>query len=183
MTGAYVALLRGINVGGRNKLPMCDLAAIFVDAGCTDVATYIQSGNVVFRAPDKLATQLPRLITHSIDARLNLRVPVVTRSAAEIDRVVAGNPYLGIEPDFTKLHVVFLADHPTEVACGALDPNRSPPDSFQIQGDEIYLHLPNGAAKTKLSNAYFDAKLSTTSTARNWKTVLKLHELVGGLAT
>ena len=181
MTGAYVALLRGINVGGRNKLPMRELAEIFADAGCTDVSTYIQSGNVVFWAPATLATRIPGLITDAIAGRFDLQVPVVTRSAAEFERVVTGNPYLGIEPDFTKLHVFFLADHPTEAASASLDPNRSPPDAFQIQGGEIYLHLPNGAARTKLSNAYFDAKLGTTSTARNWRTVLKLHELAGAL--
>jgi uncharacterized protein (DUF1697 family) len=183
VTGPYVALLRGINVGGRNMLPMRDLTAIFTDVGCVDVTTYIQSGNVIFRAPAKLANQIPRLIADGIAERFNLRIPVVTRSAAELERVVACNPYLGIEPDFTKLHVVFLADLPSPAASSALDPDRSPPDSFEIQGGEIYLHLPNGAATTKLSNAYFDSKLGTTSTARNWKTVLKLNELAGAPAT
>ncbi len=183
MTGAYVALLRGINVGGRNKLPMRDLAEIFADAGCSDVTTYIQSGNVIFRATDDLAARIPGLITASIAGRLDLRVPVVTRSAAELAKVVSGNPYLEAESDFTKLHVAFLADRPTDDASASLDPNRSPPDAFQIQGGEIYLHLPNGAARTKLTNAYFDAKLGTTSTARNWKTVLKLHDLLGALTT
>jgi len=181
MTGTYAALLRGINVGGRNKLPMRDLAAIFVDTGCTDVATYIQSGNVVFRAPDDLAARIPGLISDSIAERLDLRVPVVTRSAAEFDQVIAGNPYLGIETDFTKLHVAFLADRPTQAALGSLDPDRSPGDTYEVRGGEIYVHLPNGAAKSKLSNTYFDAKLGTTSTARNWRTVLKLHELMGVL--
>lgn len=183
MTGPHVALLRGINVGGRNKLAMRELAAIFADAGCTDVTTYIQSGNVVFRASAELAIRIPKLITNVIAERFDLRVPVVMRSGAEFHQVVAGNPYLEIEPDFTKLHVVFLADSPESAASGSLDPDRSPPDSFQIQGSEIYLHLPNGAARTKFSNAYFDSKLGTTSTARNWRTVLKLNELVGLLNT
>ena len=183
MIGPYVALLRGINVGGRNKLPMRDLAAIFVDAGCTDVETYIQSGNVVFCAGAELAARIPGLITDSIADRLDLRVPVVTRSAADFEQVVSSNPYLEIERDFTKLHVVFLADRPTEAATAALDPDRSPPDSYQIQGGEIYLHLPNGAARSKLTNTYFDSKLGTTSTARNWRTVLKLNELAGLLGT
>jgi len=176
-----VALLRGINVGGRNKLPMRDLVAIFVDAGCTDVTTYIQSGNVIFRAPAGLATRIPKLITDSIAERLALRVPVVTRSAAEFEAVVFGNPYLGIETDFTKLHVAFLADRPAPAEIESLDLNRSPGDTFVVQGSEIFIHLPNGAARSKLTNTYFDSKLGTTSTARNWKTVLKLHELVGAL--
>ena len=183
MTGPYVALLRGINVGGRNKLPMRDLVAIFVDAGCTDVATYIQSGNVVFCAGAKLAAQIPGIISDSIAERLDLRVPVVIRSAAEFKQVIACNPYLQLELDFTKLHVVFLADRPTSAACDTLDPNRSPGDAYRIRGGEIYLHLPNGAAKTKLSNAYFDSKLGTVSTGRNWRTVLKLHELAEPLLT
>jgi len=179
MINPHIALLRGINVGGRNKLPMRDLAAIFTDIGCVDVTTYIQSGNVVFRAPAKLANQIPRLISAGIAERFDLRIPVVTRSAAELEGVVAGNPYLGIESDFTKLHVAFLADRPTPASIDKLDPNRSPPDRFRLMGTEIYLHLPNGAARSKLTNAYFDSRLGTTSTARNWKTVLKLHELAG----
>ena len=181
MTGPHVALLRGINVGGRNKLPMRELAAIFADAGCTDVTTYIQSGNVVFQASAELAHRIPKLMTDGIAERFDLRVPVVTRSAAEFDQVVAGNPYLEIEPDFTRLHVAFLADHPTEAAVNALDPDRSPPDAFELHGREVYLHLPNGAARSKLTNAFFDSKLGTTSTARNWRTVLKLHDLTASL--
>lgn len=181
MTGAYVALLRGINVGGRNTLPMRDLAAIFVDAGCTDVVTYIQSGNVVFRAQAVLANQIPALITGAIGKRFHLQVPVITRSAAELAKVVSENPYLGVESDFTKLHVVFFADSPDPTEIASLDPDRSAPDRFHVRGREIYLHLPGGAARTKLSNAYFDSRLGTTSTARNWKTVLKLHELMGVL--
>ncbi len=181
MTGPYVALLRGINVGGRNKLPMRDLTTIFIDTGCTDVVTYIQSGNVVFRAPAELATRIPKLITDGIAERFGLQVPVVMRSAAEIDAVVSTNPYLDIEPDLTKLHVAFLADRPTEAAVDALDPDRSPPDEFELHGREVYLHLPNGAARSKLTNAFFDSKLGTTSTARNWRTVLKLHDLTASL--
>lgn len=181
MTGTYVALLRGINVGGRNKLPMRDLVAIFVDSGCSEVTTYIQSGNVIFMAPDDLAGRIPDVVSECIAERLGLRVPVVTRSAAEFEAVAAGNPYLGIETDFTKLHVAFLADRPTGAALAALDPDRSPGDAYEVRGGEIYLHLPNGAARSKLTTTYFDAKLGTTSTARNWRTVLKLHELLGAL--
>jgi uncharacterized protein (DUF1697 family) len=181
--GTHVALLRGINVGGRNKLPMRDLRTIFTDVGCADVTTYIQSGNVVYRAPAKLANRIPRLISDGIAERFDLRIPVVTRSAAELEGVVAGNPYLGIEADFTKLHVAFLADRPGTAESASLDPDRSPGDAYRLHGREIYLHLPNGAAGTQLSNAYFDAKLGTTSTARNWRTVLKLNELAGLLGT
>jgi len=181
MIGSYVALLRGINVGGRNKLPMRDLAAMFVEAGCSHVTTYIQSGNVVFRAPGNLAPLIPALIAEAVAARFGFRVPVVIRSAAELDEIVSRNPFLDLESDFTKLHVAFLLDQPTAAEAGSLDPDRSPGDAFRLLGREIYLHLPNGVAKTRLSNAYFDSRLGTTSTMRNWRTVLKLNELVGAL--
>ena len=76
------------------------------------------------------------------------------------------------------LHVLFLADEPTSQSIGKLDPDRSPPDAFVVRSREVYLHLPNGAASTKLTNSYFDTKLATVSTGRNWATVLKLLELM-----
>jgi len=178
--GAHIALLRGINVGGRNKLPMKDLVAMFTDAGCDGVRTYIQSGNVVFSAKRALARRVPALITQAIADRLGLRVPLVMRTAAELEKVVAGNPFLRAGADPKKLHVAFLAKQPTAARVATLQPDRSPPDEFSVRGREIYLHCPNGVARTKLTNAYFDARLTTTTTVRNWNTVLKLCELAGG---
>ena len=178
--GAYVALLRGINVGGSNMLPMKDLAAMFAKAGCSDVQTYIQSGNVVFRAKPTMAAAIPGVIAKAIATRTKMKIPVVVRSAAELRRVAEANPFLrrGVEVD--KLHVAFLAAKPRSADVATLDPKRSPPDEFIAEGAEIYLHCPNGYGRTKLSNAYFDSKLATTSTVRNWRTVLKLLELSGG---
>ena len=106
----YVALLRGINVGGRNKLPMRELAAMFVEAGCEDVRTYIQSGNVVFRADPSLADGLSARITTVIAASHGYQIPVVIRTAADLARVVRGNPLLADGADPTKLYVGFLAE-------------------------------------------------------------------------
>lgn len=173
----YVALLRGINVGGKNKLPMSALAEIFAEAGCTDVRTYIQSGNVVFSAPPILGRRLPDLISKRIADRLGLRVPVVLRTAEDIRLVAEANPFLRAGTDPASLHVAFLADLPDPRHVAALDPKRSPGDSFVVLGREIYLSLPNGMARSKLTNAYFDSGLATISTARNWRTVLKLVEM------
>ena len=175
----YVALLRGINVGGKNLLAMKELIAMVGDAGGTDVVTYIQSGNVVFRASAATAKKVPAALERAITKRFGHRVPVVMRTAAELMAVVRNNPFLtaGAAPD--TLHVAFLADMPVAANVAALDPRRSPPDAFEVRGRDIYLHLPAGVAKTKLSNAYFDARLATTSTVRNWRTVLKLVELAG----
>ena len=175
--GTYVALLRGINVGGKNKLPMRDLAAMFVEAGCKDVRTYIQSGNVVFSIPLKSAKRVPDFVSQRIADRFGYRVPVVLRTADEFRQVVVRNPFLESDADVESLHVGFLADLPAPHDVATLDPKRSPGDSFKVRGREIYLYLPNGVAGTKLTNAYFDSKLSTTSTFRNWRTVLKLLEM------
>jgi uncharacterized protein (DUF1697 family) len=177
---AYVAFLRGINVGGNNMLPMKDLAALFAKARCTAVETYIQSGNVVFRADPKVAAGIPAVIAKAIADHSKMRIPVVVRSAAELRRVAKNNPFVQRGTDTDKLHVVFLAGAPPAAAVAALDAKRSPPDEFVVRGAEIYLHCPNGYGRTKLSNAYFDSKLDTVSTVRNWRTVLKLLELSGG---
>jgi len=175
--GTYVALLRGINVGGKNKLHMPDLAAMFTEAGCTDVRTYIQSGNVVFSVAPKTAKRVPDLVSRRIADCFGYRVPVVLRTADELKKVAAGNPFFESDADAHSLHVGFLADLPTPRDVAALDPKRSPGDSFSVRGREVYLCLPNGVAGTKLTNAYFDSKLGTTSTIRNWRTVLRLLEL------
>ena len=175
----HVALLRGINLGGKNRLPMKDLAAMFTDAGCGSITTYIQSGNVVFEAPPVLARRIPARIEKAIADRFGYRVPVVTRTGAELHKVVRGNPFLRAGAEAGTLHVAFLARPPAAAKVKALDPGRSPPDSFAARGREIYLHCPNGLGRTKLTNAYFDSKLGTISTVRNWKTVEALLELAG----
>jgi uncharacterized protein (DUF1697 family) len=174
----FVALLRGINVGGKNILPMKDLAAMFVAAGCTDVRTYIQSGNVIFSAPAGVVRKLPDQIAKAIEKRFGYRVPVIVRTSEDLARAIRDNPFLKPGADEKPLHVYFLADPPGAAAVTGLDPNRSTPDVFHVRNREIYLHLPNGMARSRLTNAYFDSKLSTVSTARNWATVRKLLEMM-----
>lgn len=174
----YIALLRGINVGGKNKLPMKDLASLFTHAGCNDVRTYIQSGNVIFHAPSRVAQQLPVQIAQQIEKRFGFKIPVVLRTTEQLASVIHNNPFLPAGVPQEQLHVYFLADLPQASHIAQLDPNRSTPDVYLLRGQEIYLQLPNGMARTKLTNAYFDAKLSTICTARNWNTVLKLYELM-----
>ncbi|HME08844.1 MAG TPA: DUF1697 domain-containing protein [Bryobacteraceae bacterium] len=176
----YVALLRAINVGGKNKLPMTDLVEIFSDAGCVNVRSYIQSGNVIFSASPRCAARLPVLIPTRVGERFGHKPPIILRTAEQIETVFATNPFLKMGAPEETLHVMFLADVPAPGAVKALDPDRSPPDTFLVQGQEIYLRMPNGMGETKLTNAYFDSKLATISTARNWRTVGKLLELMRG---
>ena len=179
----YVALLRGINVGGKQMLPMAALSKMLADADCTDVRTYIQSGNVVFSATPACAKQIPQRIAAQIKKSFGFEPPIIMRSADELQSIIADNPFLKSRTnraDEDHLHVAFLSDAPLKSNLAALDPNRSPDDTFAFRtpgNREIYLHLPNGVARTKLSNAWFDSKLKTISTMRNWRTVLKLNEM------
>lgn len=172
--GVHVALLRGINVGGKNSLPMRELVAMFESAGASDVRTYIQSGNVIFSASPAMARGVPDAVAAAIFERFGFRAAVVTRSAAELRAIAEANPFLARGADPATLHVVFLADEPAPEHVAALDPGRSPPDELEARGREIYLRCPNGYGRTKLTNDYFDSKLATTSTVRNWRTVLQL---------
>ena len=166
-----VALLRGINVGGKHKVPMKDLAALFEAAGFTDVKTYIQSGNVVFFGPSGQADALAA----RIEERFGFPVPIVLRTAADLARIVRDSPFEDRED--AALHVMFLAGDPDPKGVAGLDPNRSAPDVFAVIGREIYLSLPNGVGRSKLTNAWFDSRLKTVSTTRNWRTVLTLLDL------
>lgn len=178
----FVALMRGINVGGNNQLPMKELAAIFAREGCEEVRTYIQSGNVVFRAPSRGVERLASAIARRILEQHGLTTPVVLRSEEELAAVARDNPFLRPGEDSKPLHVLFLADVPEPGRVAALDPARSPPDAFAVRGREVYLHCPNGVGKTRLTNAYFDSALKTVSTGRNWNTVLKLRALAAEVA-
>jgi uncharacterized protein (DUF1697 family) len=169
----WVALLRGINVGGNRKLPMADLKAILTVAGCTDVVTYIQSGNAVFAhdAPEA------KTLEGAIQKATGMAVPVVLRSASQLQAVIDDNPF--DEPDPTKLHVGFLAGAPAEGAAAALAAAAAslPTDreKFALIGDHLYLHLPDGMGRAKLPLSL--GVLKTPVTVRNWRTVLKLAAL------
>ncbi len=176
-TNTYAALLRGINVGGKHSLPMRDLVEIFSASKCKDVCTYIQSGNVVFSAPADLVKGLRPVLEKKIEERFGFTAPVIFRSHEQLAKVVRDNPFHKAGKPEITLYVSFLADVPGAEAIGKLDANRSPGDEFRVIGREIYLYLPNGMGKSKLTNTYFDSKLSTISTARNWTTVLKLLEM------
>ncbi len=175
---AVVALLRGINVGGRNKLAMADLSAIFVDAGCTQVQTYIQSGNVCCVAPTEIVARLSEIVTARIADGLDLHVSMTLRTAAQMGKIVAANPYVAAGADPAALHVAFLADRPSKARVAALDPARSPGDSFVAVGSEVYLHVPGGVARTRLTNAWLDSSLGTICTVRNWRTVTTLADMI-----
>lgn len=170
---AYAALLRGINVGGNNKVPMPRLKALFEELGHADVVTYIQSGNVVFRAKRADAGAIERRITEVF----GFDMAVVLRTGAELAAAASGNPFLVRGAETKPLYVVFLDRKPSAGAVAELDPDRSPGDRFSVNGREVYLDLATGAGRTKLNLDYLERRLKVKGTARNWNTVLKLVEL------
>ena len=172
----YVALLRGINVGGKCLLPMKELAAIFAASGASRVGTYIQSGNVVFQAED--AEQVVARVTPEIKVRYGYPGHIVLRSSDELTSAFKRNPFVKAGAAIDTLHVYFMSAKPDAAAVRSLDPERSPGDSYVVKDREVYLQLANGMSRTKLTNLYFDHQLKTVSTARNWKTVTKLVELM-----
>jgi uncharacterized protein (DUF1697 family) len=174
-----VALLRGLNVGGRNRLPMSELVALFEEAGAGEVRTYIQSGNVLFTATAPEALRAAARVSKRVEERFGFRTLVIVRSGVELETVARENPFVPGGEDPSRLHVAFLADRPAADGAASLDRDRSPPDSFALNGREIYLCLPNGMARTRLTNDYLDRALSTTCTIRNWRTVLALVRLAG----
>jgi uncharacterized protein (DUF1697 family) len=176
----FVALLRGINLAGRNRVSMPELRSALEALGLEDVVTYIQSGNVVFRSRTGGAQQLAAGIEGQIAEAFGIEVVVFLRTPAELANVAGGNPFLRAGADPSKLHVVFLSGRPAKTAAAELDPGRSPPDEFSLEGREIYLHLPNGFGRSKLTIDYFERRLGVGATARNWKTLTKLVALTGG---
>lgn len=173
-----IALLRGINVGGKHSLPMKELAALFGKAGAMDVETFIQSGNVVFGAAAGEAAGIVAEVQRGIRAKFGFEAPITLRSAADLAKIVKGNPYVGKEP--ASLHVAFLREKPAPALAKSLLNPGVDGEEFRLKGSEIYLCFPKGLAKTKVTNAYLDSKLKTISTLRNWRTTLALLELAQG---
>jgi uncharacterized protein (DUF1697 family) len=170
----YVALLRAVNVGGKNKVPMAELRGLIESLGHTDVSTFIQSGNVIFSAAKSVT---PKSLETAISKRLHVDTTAVLRTPSELEKVVKANPFA--RADTSKLHVGFMTQKPSTAAVSALDAERFRPEEFAIRGRELYLHLPNGMGRSKLP-AYLDRQLKVPNTVRNWNTVTKLIELARG---
>jgi uncharacterized protein (DUF1697 family) len=178
----WVALLRGINVGGHKKVLMADLRALCTSLGFGSVATYIQSGNVVFRAREADSTRVASKLQKGIAATFGFDVDVVVRDVAGLEAAVDGNPFLaeGVE-DTSKLHFTFLAEVPAKAARAEFGSYRMGVDELRLVGREAYLHCPQGLGKTKFTPTFIERRLGTAATTRNWRTVTTLLEMARGL--
>jgi uncharacterized protein (DUF1697 family) len=173
-----VSMLRGINVGGHNKVNMGDLRSLYESLGLQDAQTYVQSGNVVFRTKERNLAVLAKRIEEAIERRFGFRVDVIVRTASELRDVIARNPFAkrrAVDPG--KLLVTFLANHPSVQARDQVLKINTDPEELHIDGREVYIYFPNGMGSSKLSWPTIGKKLGTTGTGRNWNSVTKLLEI------
>lgn len=171
----YVVLLRGVNVGGRAKVSMAALRQTCASIGCDEVATYIQSGNVVLRS-SLGADALRDRLASAIAEQLGVRPALMVRTAGEMAEVIRRNPFPDV--DTGTLHVGFLGGAPSTDAAERAMAIATPPEELAIGGAEVYLHLPNGLGRSKLAAAVIDPKLlGVPVTVRNWRTVTTLVEM------
>jgi len=173
----YIALFRGINVGGSNVLPMRDLVAQLEDLGSQNVKTYIQSGNAVFQNEEEDASLLSNKIMAAIKKSHGFEPHVLLLMPAEIARAVASNPFPEAEAEPKTLHVYFLASMPKNLDLGALDSIKSDRERFALKDRVFYLHAPEGIGRSKLA-ANTEKLLGVAITGRNWRTVRKVMAMV-----
>jgi uncharacterized protein (DUF1697 family) len=173
--------LRAVNVGGNGKLPMADFRTLLANAKCTLVETYIQSGNAVVEAKCSAAS-LTKTVAAALAKYMGVPVPVLVRTRAELERVIAENPFAAeAAADGARVHAVFLSAGQPAAKAKELQqivtkyPARR--DRFYLAGDTLYLHLPDGAGESKFTAQSVDRILGCTGTARNWNTVMKLREM------
>ena len=173
----YVALLRGVNVGGKT-LEMRELVKLFESEGLREVRTYIQSGNVIFATPEKDVRNLKARLQKRIAERFGLDVSIILRTREELRQIIENNPLLSSgSREIERLHVTFLEER--QGGQPPLSP-KSGRDEFRLAGKEVYLYCPDGYGKTVYSNSYFEKHLGVRATTRNWRTVEKLYEITGG---
>jgi uncharacterized protein (DUF1697 family) len=176
----YVALIRGINVGGHKLVAMADLRDLLSRLGFLEARSLLQSGNLVFRGDARTGAQLERLLEAEARKRLALEADFLVRTAEEWKAVVARNPFpREARSDPGHLVVVCLKDAPAPGAVEALQVAITGPERVRSEGREAYVVYPDGMGRSRLTHAMIEKKLGTRGTARNWNTVLKLGALAG----
>jgi uncharacterized protein (DUF1697 family) len=173
----YVALLRGINVGGNTMIKMEDLRAMFEGLGFENVVSYINSGNLAFDVRKTSEASLVAKIEQAVEALIGKPVQVMVRDQKDIERIRANNPFDGQYGSHKEMHVLFLKAELSKENEKWLLETAPPKERFAVSGRAIYCHLPMGVADSYLGRGQFEKKLKVAVTARNWRTVQKLAEL------
>lgn len=172
----YAALLRGINVGGHKKIPMADLRTLLTKSGLGNVQTYIQSGNVVFESSEKNSLKLEQLIHESIKAHFGFEVPVLVKTAKDVQRIFDACPFS--EEKKKASYFTMLHDFPNEDLVKEASEKTYKGEEYQIIDDCIYYYCEFGYGRAKFNMSLFERKLNTTATSRNYRTMVKILELL-----
>jgi len=176
--GRYIALIRGINVGGHKRVAMSDLRGMATQLGFLDVRTLLQSGNLVFRSATTSGAELERLLEVEAEKRLGLKADFLVRTAGEWDEIVARNPFRAeAEHDPAHLVVMLLKDSPDSKSVELLQAAINGPEIIRADGKQLYIVYPDGIGRSRLTHTLIEKKLGMRGTARNWNTVLKLANL------
>ena len=175
----WVVLLRGVNVGGANRLAMADLRDVVTNLGHTEVSTYIQSGNVVLNSDRKDRAAMADEVCAGIKSTSGLSVLAVLRTPKELRASLAANPFEEV-PGGARSLITYFSAAPTAADIATLEPDRFLPDRFVVIGGELYGSYPNGSGRSKMTLDYFEKRLHVHGTSRNLNTVAKLIELAGG---
>lgn len=173
-----IALLRGVNVGGHNKIKMEELRALCKSLKLRDACTYVQSGNLIFKTDERDLELLAKRLQHAIERKFGFGPDTFLRTAAEMRDVIARNPFAkrrGIEPN--RLLVTFLAGEPAPEARQKAAQLETAPEELRMDRREVYIYYPHGMARPKVSWATIERTLQTSGTGRNWNSVQKMLEI------
>jgi uncharacterized protein (DUF1697 family) len=171
----YVALLRGVNVGGSGRMKMADLRACVEAAGYTDVATHIQTGNVILRTSIRSPEKVANALEEAVAADLGFRTAAMVRTAAQLAAALDANPFPDADPK--ALHIAFLREAPPAAKVEALTAPEGP-DELEVIGREVHLHYPDGMGRSKMGGAWIEKRLGVPATARNRKVVTAIRDLL-----
>lgn len=171
-----IAILRGINVGGKRKILMADLKSLCKKLEWKNVETYIQSGNLIFNS-DKSNSELENQLEKAIFRKYGFDVPVIVRDSKGLQNSVDKNPFYVEDADINQLHITFLKEKPTQENIEKIVKYNYGSDKFKIMDKDVFIFCEGKYHQSKLTNNVFENKLKTGATTRNWKTVLKLVEL------
>ena len=173
-----ISMLRGVNVGGHNKVDMGALRRLYESLKFQDPRTYVQSGNVIFRSKEKIPPALAKKIQNAIERKFNCCPEIILRTADELRKAIAATPFpasRGLEPG--KILLTFLNAEPGPEANATLLKLKNHPEEIHLKGRELYIYFPNGAGRSKLPWSSIAELLKTQGTARNWNSVTKLLEI------
>jgi uncharacterized protein (DUF1697 family) len=182
--GVVICMLRGVNVGGHNKVNMGALQALCVSLKLRDACTYVQSGNVIFSTVERDLVRLANRLQDAIEKKFGFRPEVILRTVSELRDTIARNPFAkrrDIEP--SKLLTIFLARDPGAEARNVIRQMKTDPEELRIERREIYIYYPHGMGRPKLSWAAIEKTLKTPGTGRNWNSVTKMLEIAERLET